>query len=347
MGIKIRKVLVSRPGGINCLRIAEYDKPNPGANEVRIDVHAIGVNFADCLARMGIYAPSWKFEGWPLTPGFEVAGYVESVGPEVDDLEEGTPVIAITRFGGYTDCLIVPREQVFRWPSSRRLIEGAAFPVIFLTAKYAIDHLACLQSGASALIHSAAGGVGSALVQLARLRGCQVIGVVGTTEKIDAAIALGADHVIDRSKNNWVLAARSLVPKGFQAVFDANGRTFRKSFGLLSARGRLIAYGAHQIVPKGGQFLSLPIVLARYLSLPRFNPLQLTAENKSIMGFNLSYLFDENALLHDYMTTILQLLEGGQIVLPRISQYPLDEVQVVHHQLQSGTSIGKFVLTTR
>lgn len=343
----VKKISVRRPGGFGQLSLVECDEVSPRSDEILIRVIGAGVNFADCLARMGIYASSWHFNGWPLTPGFEVSGYVEAVGPDVTDLKPGASVIAVTRFGGYTEKLLLPRRQVFSWPTSRSLVEGAAFPVIFLTALYALELLADPPTGFPVLVHSAAGGVGSALVQLARLRGCHVVGVVGSKRKEEAALASGAHVVIDRSSGRWALAARKCSPGGYIAVFDANGSTISQSLDLLSARGRLVVYGAHNIVSNRGNLISLPSTLARYLLLPRINALQLTNDNKSVMGFNLSYLFHETGVLCKSMTRLLDLMASEDIRLPNIEFLPLAKAADAHRRLQSGDSIGKLVLMTQ
>jgi NADPH:quinone reductase-like Zn-dependent oxidoreductase len=165
-----------------------------------VSVAAAGVNFADCIARMGLYAPVRKFGGWPLTPGFEVSGHIAGTGSDVHDFEIGTPVVALTRFGGYAEKIVVLRTQVFRRPDRFSPAQGAAFPVIFLTAKYALD-LASPPSSSPILIHSAAGGVGSSLVKLSHMRRNFVVGVVGTTSKVAIAWHLSVqDHAPELRK---------------------------------------------------------------------------------------------------------------------------------------------------
>ncbi|MGH6794823.1 MAG: zinc-binding dehydrogenase [Methylocella sp.] len=323
------------------------DAPQPTLNPgmVTIGVEAAGVNFADCVARLGLYASSWRFAGWPLTPGFEVAGRVLALGEGVHGLDIGNRVIALTRFGGYTEQVAVPRHQVFACPSWLTNPQAAGIAVAFLTAAYALDELAAPRPGSTVLVHSAAGGVGGALLQLARLRGIYAVGVVGSTHKLQAAKDAGALAVIDASGENWFAAARRYAPAGYQAVFDANGRTLRQSLRLLAPMGRLVAYGAHGIFPRGGKLTGALAAMLRYALLPRFGVLRLASENKSVMAFNLSYLFGEVAMLDRIMRNLLTDFEQGRLVPLPTRCYPFEQASLAHRDLQSGLTIGKSVLT--
>ena len=340
----MRKVTVERPGGFRSLKVIDAPEPTVGPGEIVISVAAAGVNFADCLARMGLYASAREFGGWPLTPGFEVSGQVAALGTGVNDFEIGTPVVALTRFGGYAEKIVVPRSQVFTRPVQFSAVQGAAFPVIFLTAKYALD-LAALPSSSPILIHSAAGGVGSALVQLSRMRGNFVVGIVGTTRKIATATAAGAHAVIDRSREHWPSVAHQLSPSGYRAVFDASGEDLKADYKLLSLRGCLVVYGSHHIISKRGSISSIPGIILRYITLPRFHPLRLTNDNKSIMGFNLSYLFHETDLLSSAMSEIMSALVRRELSFPSITTFTIEQVSEAHRALQSGATTGKCVLT--
>jgi NADPH:quinone reductase-like Zn-dependent oxidoreductase len=195
----MRQISVLHPGGFRALGIVHAAPPTPSPGMVVIDVEAAGVNFADCIARLGLYAASWRYAGWPFTPGFEVAGRVLALGEGVHGLDVGKRVIALTRFGGYAEKVAVPRHQVFACPSRLTTPQAAGIAVVFLTAAYALDELAAPRPASTVLVHSAAGGVGGALLQLARLRGIHAVGVVGSTHKLQAAIDAGAHAVIDAS----------------------------------------------------------------------------------------------------------------------------------------------------
>jgi NADPH:quinone reductase-like Zn-dependent oxidoreductase len=341
----VRKIIIRRPGGFGKIELAEAPPPAVLPGTVRVRVRAAGVNFADCVARMGLYASAREYAGWPLTPGFEAAGIIEATGDGISEGLIGKRVIALTRFGGYAEEIVVPRAQVFDLPATMGFAEGAGLPVIFLTAYYALHELAVPPPGSAVLIHSAAGGVGSSLVQLCRAHRNQIAAIVGSSGKMDLVRSLGADAVILRSGQDWIKAARAHATQGYAAIFDASGATLRGSYSLLAPRGRLIAYGAHNIMSKHGGLAGLPMTGLRYALLPRFNPLRLANDNKSVMGFNLSYLFDETELMRGALDAILAWFEAGLIKVPPITCFPIEKAAEAHKALQSGATVGKLVLT--
>jgi len=342
----MRQISIPHPGGFRALRMVRAAEPRASPGMVVIGVEAAGVNFADCVARLGLYAASWRYAGWPLTPGFEVAGRVLALGEGIHGLDIGNRVIALTRFGGYAEQVAVPRHQVFACPNRLTTPQAAGIAVVFLTAAYALDELAAVRPASTVLIHSAAGGVGGALAQLARLRGIHAVGVVGSPHKLQAANDAGAHAVIDASGENWFAAARHYAPNGYQAVFDANGLTLRKSFRLLAPMGRLVAYGAHGIVPRNGKPIGALVgTMIRCALLPRFGVLRLANENKSVMAFNLSHLFDEVSLLDRIMHNLLADFDHGRLAPPPTRCYPFEQADLAHRDVQSGLTIGKCVLT--
>ncbi|MCB9570044.1 MAG: zinc-binding dehydrogenase [Myxococcales bacterium] len=340
----MEKVVIHRPGAHDRLRLEEHPDPEPGAGELRIKVAAIGVNYADCIVRMGLYASAREYVGWPITPGFEVSGEVDAVGEGVDPALVGARVIGLTRFGAYASSLVVPAGQVFPIPEALDLPRAAGIPVIALTAYYGLFELAHPRPGATVLIHSAAGGVGSALIQLAKIAGARVIGVVGASHKVEAARALGADAVIDKSREPLWAAAERLSPRGYDVVCDANGvSTLGQSYEHLAPTGKLVVYGFHSMLPHSGRPNWLRLAWD-YLRTPRFSPLELTQKNRSVMGFNLSYLFDRQDILAASMGRILGWIEGGELRSPAVTTYPLRAVAEAQRALESGQTVGKLIL---
>ncbi len=343
----MKKVVIECPGGYRQLKIQECPPPVPKRNEVLVAVSAAGVNFADVVVRMGLYSSAKRYVGWPITPGFEFAGRVAQRGNDVSDLEVGAPVFGVTRFGAYASQVCVPRDQVFAIPQSAALTleEWAAFPTAFLTAYHGLFQNFVLRPRMKILIHSAAGGVGSALIQLGKIADCEMIGVVGSTHKVEAATSFGADHVIDKSKEDLWRRAAEICPAGFDAIFDANGpSTMKMSYGSLAPMGKLIVYGFHEMLSKN---LGVPnyIKLVRdYFRVPRLNPLSMTQENRSVIAFNLSYLFDQTTLLHQGMWDLLRWVAEGKIRAPILRRFPLENVADAHRALQSGQTVGKLVL---
>jgi len=339
-------LVIDRPGGFDRLRIEEAPDPRPGPGEVLIEVEASGVNFADCIIRMGLYASAREFVGYPVTPGFETAGRVLAVGPGVAQVQKDADVIAVTRFGGHASRVLVPARQVFPRPAALTSAQAAAFPTAFLTAWFALFELAHPRKGSSILVHSAAGGVGSALVQLGKLAGCRVIGVVGAPHKVDAVRELGADVVIDKSGENLWPAAYRASPPGYDVVLDANGAsTLRESYRHLAPVGKLVLYGFHSMFPKRGGKPAWWRMVRDYLRTPRFSPFELTRKNRSILAFNLSYLFDRADILQDAMTELLGWLDTGRIRMPLVIPYPAERAADAQRDLETGQTVGKLVLT--
>ena len=340
-----RRVTIPKAGSYHRLQFEELPALTPGPGEVVIEVKATGVNYADCIVRMGLYASAKEFVGWPITPGFEVAGTVAALGEGVEDLEVGARVLAVTLFNGYASQVCVPRHQVFAIPSRLSFEQAAAVPAVFATAYYGLIELARPRAGQKVLVHSAAGGVGGSLVQLAKVVGCEVVGVVGGSHKVEAAKAFGCDHVVDKSKEPLWPTVERYVPGGFDMVADANGvATLKQSYEHLRTPGKLIVYGFHTMMPKAGGKPKWGKLISGYLRTPRFNPLDMTTRSKSVLAFNLSYLFEETWLMAEAMNAISGWLEDGSIQPPPVTTYPLDKVADAHRDLESGTTVGKLVL---
>ena len=339
------KVVVHRPGGFRRLELEEHPDPEPAAGEVLVATEAVGVNFADCAVRMGHYPSARKYVGWPITPGFELAGRVAAVGVGVERWREGDAVLALTRFGGYASAVAVPEGAVFPVPEGWSASEAAAFPTVHLTAWYALHRLLDVRADMRLLVHSAAGGVGGALLQLARAAGARAVGVVGASHKVAEARRLGADAVIDTSATDLWPAAEREAPEGFDGILDANGvATLRASYRHLAPEGRLVVYGFHTMFPRGrGARWSTKLLWSR-LRTPRFDPLDLTTENRSVMGFNLSFLFHRTDLLRQALDELLEHVAAGRLVAPRVEAFPLRDAAGAHARLQSGETVGKLVL---
>lgn len=341
----MRQVVIPRAGGYDRLILQTRPDPTPGPHEVVVASEAMGVNYADCVVRMGLYASAQKFVGWPITPGFEFAGTVHAVGSEVKDLAPGARVFGVTLFGGYSTHVVVPRHQVFPLPARWDMAQAAGFPAVFLTAYYALLELAHPRPGQTLLVHSAAGGVGGALLQLGRIQGCRCVGVVGSAHKVETARALGADVVIDKSSEALWPAAERAAPRGYDVVLDANGvSTLRDSYRHMAKPGKLVIYGFHSMLPRQGGRPNWVKLAADFLRIPRFNPLQLTGDNASVMAFNLSYLFEQREVLEEAMGRLLAWVDEGRLSPLPVTRFPLERVADAHRAIESGTTVGKLVL---
>lgn len=337
-------MIVRRAGGYERLCVERAAPPAAGPTDVELEVSHSGVNYADCIVRMGLYESARRYVGWPIVPGFEVAGTVLRAPPGAG-VKEGDLAIGVTRFGGYASRVALPARQVFPAPRGWSPAEAAGLLTTSLTAHHALAELAAPRRGDAVLVHSAAGGVGSMLLQLARARELFVVAVVGGPHKVEFARGLGADVVIDKSREPFRTAALRARPRGYAAVFDANGaETLADSYACLAAPGRLVVYGFHSMLPRVGGRPSLWRLARTWLSTPRFSPLALTGENRAVMGFNLSYLFDDASRMADATAEVLGAVARGALRAPQTRVFPAEDVADAHRALESGVTVGKLVL---
>ena len=343
----MKKIIIERPGGYRRLQVQEFDNPTPGNNDVLVEVSAAGVNFADIFIRLGLYKSAREFVGWPITPGFEFSGRVVECGQDVTDLNQGDRVFGLTLFGAYATHLCVPRDQLFSIAEDSKFTsdQWAAFPAVFLTAYHGLFQNFALRPNMKILVHSAAGGVGGALLQLGKSADCRMTGVVGATHKVNTVFDYGADRVIDKSKEDLWARAREIAPDGFDVVFDANGpATLKQSYRHLAPAGKLVSYGFHTMLSTHGGVANYFKLIWQYFRVPRWSPLDMTQENKSLIAFNLSFLFRRKDLLLEAMQDLIKWVEEGKIKAPAVQPFPLEKVADAHRALESGATVGKLIL---
>lgn len=338
----MREVLIPRPGPPDVFEMRERPDPVPGAGEVRIRVRAAGVNFADVLARLGLYPDAPKP---PLVVGYEVAGTIDAAGADVAGLGEGDRVVALTRFGGYADVVIVPAEQVFHLPETLSDAEAAAVPVNYVTAALALYRMAALTPGETVLVHNAGGGVGIAATQLALLRRATVIGTASAF-KHDALRAFGVDHAIDYRHANVVDEVRRITRgRGVDVVLDPiGGRSFADSYSMLAPLGRLVIFGLSAVAQ--GERRNLWHAFRTWMDTRRFSPLSLINRNRGVFGLNLGHLWDERRQLAPIMDMLISELNAGRLRPVVARTFPLERAADAHRFIQQRQNIGKVVLTT-
>lgn len=341
----MRKVVIHRPGGFNQLKIESFPNPSPEEDQVLVETKAIGVNYADCVVRMGFYASQKKYIGWPVTPGFDYSGIVAKTGRNVDRIKPGDKVFGAIFFNAYATHVTASQDWVFPIPPNISFEEAGGFMTIFCTAYYALHLSVKIFSGSTILVHSASGGVGSALLQLCKQAGWRTIGVVGSSHKVEAAKRMGADVVIDKSKEDLWKAVRTHAPEGCDIVLDGNGiLTLKGSYRALKPTGKLISYGFHSMFPKTKGIPNYYKLMMNYLRTPKFNPVDMHKKNKSLITFNLSFLFRRKDLLDITMRDLYPWFSEGTIRMPEIAPYAFEDVAQAHRDIQSGRTVGKLIL---
>jgi NADPH:quinone reductase-like Zn-dependent oxidoreductase len=338
----VRHVIIVRHGPPEVLETHEAPDPTPGDGEIRIAVHAAGVNFADVLARLGLYPDAPKP---PFVVGYEVSGVVDAVGHGVTTHREGDRVVALTRFGGYADRVVVQASFGFPVPDGLDDAGAAAIPVNYLTALLGLYRQANITAGETVLIHGAGGGVGIAATQLARLRGATIIGTASAA-KHDAIRRQGVGHAIDYRTGDVSAEVRRLTNgRGVDVVLDPiGGRSFAESYQLLAPLGRLVMYGASSMA--SGERRRVWRVLTTLMRMPRFKPLSLINRNRGVFGLNLGHLWDERHQLAEAMALLLREVSAGRLSPVVARTFPLDRAADAHRFIQSRANIGKVVLTT-
>lgn len=337
----MRQVVIPRHGGAEVLEIREGPDPAPGDGDVRIRVRAAGINFADILARIGLYPDAPKP---PVVVGYEVAGIVDAVAGGVTSVREGDRVVALTRFGGYADCVVVPAAQVFRFPEQLSDAEAAAVPVTYLTAAIALYRMAAVTAGDIVLVHNAGGALGIAATQLAHLRRATVIGTASAA-KHDALRRFGIDHLIDyRHANVEAEVKRLTKDRGVDVVLDPiGGPSFGISYRMLAPVGRLVMLGVSSMASETRDPWR---VLRSWWAMKRFDPFSMINRNRGVFGLNLGHLWDERPLLQPLIDLVLTELRAGRLTPIVARTFPLERAADAHRFIQSRSNIGKVVLTT-
>ncbi|MEE8585382.1 MAG: zinc-binding dehydrogenase [Acidobacteriota bacterium] len=328
-----------RAGSLRRLTLKEENLPSLPPGHIRVQTRACGLNFADIFALLGLYSatPSGSF-----IPGLEFSGTVTETAPDITAFRPGDRVLGITRFGGYASIIDSPPQYCSPLPEKWSFEEGAAFPVQTLTAWYALVSLGNAQCGDWALVHSAAGGVGMRCLNICRHLGIQAIGTVRSQSKVDFLAERGQQRIIVRGPDFPRQVRNLLGDSPLSLALDAVGGWVQKeSYRLLAPTGRLIAYGAALFMPQGNRFNPLKGFF-QYLNRPRYDPLKLIPDNKSVMGFNLIWLWEQAEM----MSRLLDEIAAAGLDPPHVGRaFPFEQAPQAVQHLQSGESVGKVVLS--
>jgi NADPH:quinone reductase-like Zn-dependent oxidoreductase len=333
----MRALVITEHGPPEVLRAQDRPDPEPGPGEVLVRVRAAGINFADLLARSGLYPDAPKP---PCVVGYEFAGELESAAGE---LPAGARVMGGCRFGAYAERVAALPANLIPLPEQWSFAEGAALPVAYLTAYAGLVRYGGLRSGEKVLIQAAAGGVGIAATQVAKLVGAEVYGTASPA-KHEAIASFGVDHPLDY---DFVPAVRRIAGerRPLDLVLDAlGGASFRRSFSLLRPGGRLVCFGVSEL--QAGERRS-PLRAARVLArMPRWSALKLMRESKSVIGLNMLTLWDERQTLDEYIAPLTEWAEQGRIRPVVAKEFPLEEGAAAHRYLHERRNVGKVVLVT-
>ena len=336
--MKRKSYRITRVGSLNDLRLTDEEIGEPVGNQVQVAIRAIGLNFADVFTIFGLYkaAPKENF-----IPGLEFSGIISATGKDVRDMEVGDKVMGSVRFGSYTTHINIDRRYVTALPDGWTFEEGASFIVQALTAYYALVPLGNLRTGQTVLIHSAAGGVGIYANRIAKKFSAYTIGTVGNPSKVKLLKAEGYDDIIVRNGEFRKHLAKALNGRQLDLVMDAvGGKVQKDSFDFLTTTGRMVAYGLSQFASPGARPNYLKLAL-QFITMPRYHTLTLIESNKSILGFNLIWLYDKV----DMFKSMLDEIQALDLSKPFVgSVFTFDRLKEAINAFQGGQTTGKVVV---
>lgn len=336
----MRQIVTTGNGGVEVLKVKEAPDPKPGAGEVVVRVEAAGLNFADILARQGLYPDAPRK---PCVMGYEVAGVVAALGDAVDPGFRDREVVAMTRFNGQSEKVVVPANQLFAKPATLSFEQAAAVPVNYLTAYALIDVMGSLHAGESVLIHNAGGGVGLAAIDIAKKIGAITYGTA-SPGKHEFLRERGLNHPIDYRNQDWLPVLQQLTGgRGVELVIDPiGGSHWKKSYAALRTTGRLGMFGVSTASANGlkGKLKMLKAAA----QMPRFHPIGLLNKNRGVFGLNLGHMWHEPEKVSEWMKVILAGVGEGWIRPFVDKAFPFEQAGDAHSYLEKRKNIGKVVL---
>ena len=336
----MRQIVTTANGSIDVLKVEERPDPKPSAGDVLIRVKAAGLNFADILARQGLYPDAPKK---PCVMGYEVSGTIEAVGPGGDDNLIGKAIVALTRFGGQSELVVVKETQTFPKPVALSFEQAVALPVNYLTAYALLAVMGSLQPGESVLIHNAGGGVGLAAIDIAKRLSATTYGTA-SPGKHEVLRQRGLDYAIDYRNQDWLAELKRLTNnRGVELVIDPlGGGHWKKSYQALRSTGRLGMFGMSTASANGLKG-KLGLLKGAW-ETPWFHPFGLLNRNKGVFGLNLGHMWHEPEKIAEWMQVILDGVSEGW-VRPHVDKsFPFDQAGAAHSYMEARKNIGKVVL---
>jgi NADPH:quinone reductase-like Zn-dependent oxidoreductase len=320
------------------------DRPEPslGPGRVRVRTKAAGVNFADLMARQGLYPDAPDL---PSVLGYEVAGEVEEVGEGVDQFKPGDRVMGASRFGGYAELVSARDRDLIPLPEDWSFEEGAALPVVYGTAYAALVTFGGIRRDERLLIQAAAGGVGIAATQIGKLLGAEIYGTASPS-KHDRIREFGVQHPIDYRTKDFEDEVRRIAGEKcpIDVVVDGIGAaSWKASYNLLRPGGRLVMVGASSFVT--GEKRNLRKAAVNFAKVPRFNPIKMASDSRAVIGLNMLRLWDARGSLEEFTEPLSQWIDAG-LLRPVVAEaFPLERVADAHRYLGERKNVGKVVLT--
>ncbi|HEX8362865.1 MAG TPA: zinc-binding dehydrogenase [Longimicrobium sp.] len=340
----MRAIVLERHGGPGVLRAREVPDPVPGAGEVRVRVEAIGVNYAEVLSRKGLY-------GWapamPYTPGMEATGTIDALGPGVEGRAVGERVIVGAQHGAYAERMVVAERQALPALPGYSVEENAAVAVNYLTAWVALMEMARLRPADRVLVTAAAGGVGTAAVQIAARFGCSVVGLAGSDAKLNTIRALGAESAINYRRAGFQERLQAAAgPERFDVVLEVvGGEVFRAAWPVLAPFGRVVVAGFASLALQRWNPLSW---LRTWRDLPKADIRSLAPASHGFMATHIGYLLDDPPRLARVWAELMEFVAAHEIrpVVGTIFA-SLDELPEAHRLMESRGSTGKIVVRVK
>jgi NADPH:quinone reductase-like Zn-dependent oxidoreductase len=338
----MRAAVLPKTGDPDVFEIQERPDPSLASGRVLVRVRAAGINFADLMARQGLYPDAPDL---PCVLGYEIAGEVDGVGDGVEGFAAGDKVLGWTRFGGYAELVSAREQDLIPLPDGWSFEEGASFPVVYGTAYAALVAYGNLRAGERLLVQAAAGGVGIACTQIAKLLGAEIFGTASAS-KHDAIREFGVQHAIDYRGKDFADEVRRITGEEspLDLIVDGIGAaSWKAGYGLLRPGGRLVMIGASSFV--SGEKRNLRKAAVNLAKVPRFNPIKMSSESRSVMGLNMLRLWDARGTLDEYTDALAPWVEQG-LLRPVVSEtFPLERVGDAHRYMGERKNVGKVVLT--
>ncbi|MFT4752632.1 MAG: NADPH:quinone reductase-like Zn-dependent oxidoreductase [Salibacteraceae bacterium] len=334
--------LVKTGNSENAFTIQETTAPEPLAFEVQLKVETFGLNYADVMARRGIY------DAAPVLPsilGYEAVGIITKLGTEVTDFKVGDRILAFTRFGAYSEICTAHHQAICLLPEAIPNEIATALATQYCTALYAADWMANIRKNEKILVHAGAGGVGHGLIQYAKTKGCIIVATAGSEEKIKYLQTLGVDHAINYTKFNFRDQIQDLLgDRPIDAIFDPiGGKNYGLNRDLLSVGGRMIIFGISSFSKKKGTFIDK---LQLALQFGFLSPLEFLIKSNGVIGVNMLHVADEKPhIIQELLQESIKGYQSGQFLPKTAFHGSIDALGEAHQLLENRGTIGKLSIS--